>query len=271
MEQAQLTRRQTRRGYGLWALLRCVLLGVIALSWGSAVAQLQTLEVVRGDDDYPPYEMVVQGRAAGLHVELVEAAAKSLGMRVHWRSLPWKRALMLVETGRADAITYISRTPEREAWAVFVEGNQLSTAEIRFIARKDEAARLQFNGDVPAFLAQHSLVAVRGFQFGQVDIDKAKRIEASSMDDLMRRLLAGHATLAAVNWTDFNTVYQGRPEFANITSLQPAIASTRNYIAFSNARGHQALAQRFAEAISRYKQSKAYVQLLKKYQLPPGS
>jgi polar amino acid transport system substrate-binding protein len=214
--------------------------------------------------------MVVKGKAAGLHVEMVEAAARGLGLRVQWRSLPWKRALMLVETGQADAITYISRTPEREAWAVFVEGNQLSSAEIRFIARKDEAARLQFNGDVPAFLAQHSLVAVRGFQFGQAEIDKAKRIEASSMDDLMRRLHAGHASVAAVNWNDFNTAYQGRPEVASIVALQPAIASTRNYIAFSNARGHQALAQRFAEAISRYKQSKAYGQLLKKYQLPPG-
>jgi len=153
---------------------------------------------------------------------------------------------MLVETGQADGITYISRTPEREAWAVFVEGNQLSSAEIRFIARKDEAARMQFSGDVAAFLAQHSLVAVRGFQFGQVDIDKAKRIEASTMDDLIRRLLASHASVAAVNWNDFNTAYQGRPEFARLVALQPAIASTRNYIAFSNARGHQALAQRFA-------------------------
>lgn len=253
-------------------LLRFLRLGslplLLSLGAASVNAQQKTLELVRGDDDYPPYEMVLKGKPTGLHVDLVEAAAQSLGMKVHWRSLPWKRALLMVETGQADAVTYISRTPEREAWAVFVEGNQLSSAEVRFIARKDEAARMLFNGDVRAFLAQHSLVAVRGFQFGQAEIDRAKRIEASSMDDLMRRLLAGHASVAAVNWTDFNTAYQDRPEFASITSLQPPIASSRNYVAFSNARGHSALAQRFAEALTRYRQSKAYGQLLKKYQLP---
>ncbi|MCV2351006.1 substrate-binding periplasmic protein [Paucibacter sp. Y2R2-4] len=253
-------------------LLRNLLLAtvplVLGLSAASVGAQQKTLELVRGDDDYPPYEMVLKGKPAGLHVEMVEAAAQSLGMKVHWRSLPWKRALLMVETGQADAVTYISRTPEREAWAVFVEGNQLSTAEVRFIARKDEAARMLFNGDVTTFLAQHSLVAVRGFQFGQVEIDRAKRIEASSMDDLVRRLLAGHASVAAVNWMDFNTVYQGRPEFASISSLQPPIASSRNYVAFSSARGHSALAQRFADALTRYRQSKAYAQLMKKYQLP---
>jgi polar amino acid transport system substrate-binding protein len=244
---------------------------VLSLGAVSVGAQQRILELVRGDDDYPPYEMVSQGKPTGFHVEMAEAAAQSLGLQVHWRSLPWKRALMLVETGQADAVTYISRTPEREAWAIFVEGNLLSTAEIRFIARKDEAVRMAFNGDVAAFLAQHSLVAVRGFQFGQAEIDRAKRIEASSMDDLMRRLLAGHASVAAVNWTDFTAAYQGRAEFASVNSLQPPIASSRNYIAFSSARGHAALAQRFAEALTRYRQSKAYAQLLKKYQLPPGS
>ncbi|MEJ6007311.1 transporter substrate-binding domain-containing protein [Paucibacter sp. AS339] len=251
------------------AFFAALLLGLGAASVWAQVSQPATLELVRGDEDYPPFEMTLQGKPAGLHVELVEAAAKTLGMRVRWTSLPWKRALLMVETGQADAITYISRTPEREAWAVFLDGNQLSTAEIRFIARKEDAARLAFNGDLPSFLAQQSLVAVRGFQFGKPEIDRAKRIEASSMDDLVRRLLAGHATVAAVNWNDFNTAYQGRPEFAGLTALQPAIASTRNYIAFSSARGHAALAQRFAQAMSRYRQSPDYALMMKRYRQEP--
>ncbi len=247
---------------------------VLILGFGGqmqALAQPAVLELVRGDEDYPPFEMRQQGELTGLHVEMVEAVAKSLALQVNWRSLPWKRALLMVETGQADAVTYISRTPEREAWAVFLEGNQLSTAEIRFIARKEAAARMEFTGDVPAFLVQHSLLTVRGYQFGQPEIDRAKRIETSSMEDLVRRLLAGHASVAAVSWIDFNALYQNRPEFAGITALQPPILSSRNYIAFSIARGNAALAQRFAEALGRYKQSRAYAQLLKKYQLPPGS
>ncbi|ALT79397.1 substrate-binding periplasmic protein [Paucibacter sp. KCTC 42545] len=227
------------------------------------------LEVVRGNEDYPPFEMMVDGKLAGLHVDMVEAAAKSLGLRVRWTSLPWKRALLMVETGQADAITYISRTPEREAWAVFLEGNFLSSADVRFIARKEDAARLVFNGDLPDFLAQHSLVAVRGFQFGNAEIDRGPRIEASNTDDLLRRLLAGHATVGVVAWDNFRAAHQDRPEFARIVALQPPIISARNYIAFSAARGHTPLAQRFSVALSRLKQSAEYAQLQKRYAQAP--
>lgn len=227
------------------------------------------LDVVRGNEDYPPFEMMVDGKLVGLHVEMVEAAAKSLGMRVRWTSLPWKRALLMVETGQADAITYISRTPEREAWAVFLEGNFLSSADVRFIARKENAAGLTFNGDLQEFLAQHSLVTVRGFQFGKADIDRAPRIEASNMDDLLRRLLAGHATVGAVAWDNFRSAYQDRPEFARIVALQPPVISSRNYIAFSSARGHAPLAQRFAQALGRVKQGAEVAQLQRRYAQAP--
>ncbi|MFY7863720.1 substrate-binding periplasmic protein [Roseateles sp.] len=249
-------------------LLPCLVWALLSL-WATGVQAKppMVLDVVRGDDDYPPFEMMVGGKPTGMHVDMVEAAAKSLGMGVRWTSLPWKRALMMVEAGQADAVTYISRTPEREAWAVFFEGNKLSTAEIRFIARKEDAARLAFTGELPGFLEKNSLLAIRGFQFGKAEIDKAKRIEASSMDDLVRRLSAGHAAVAVVNWSDFSAAYEDRAEFASFVALQPAIASTRNYIAFSSVRGHTELAQRFAEALSRFKQSPAYAKLQKRYHL----
>lgn len=249
-----------------WRCFSLVLL--LGLGGPAAIAQ-GTIEVVRADEDFPPFEKLSQGKLEGVHVELVEAAAKSLGIKVNWTSLPWKRALRMVETGQADAVTYISRTPEREAWAIFVEGNLLSLAEARFITRREDAGHIVFDGDLERLLSQHTFIAVRGFQFGRADLDKAKRLEANNTEDLVRMLRAGHAPLGLVNWGQFRRVFEGKPDYAHIASLKPAVASAGNYIAFSAAREHADLAQRFAQAISSFKQSAEYAQMVKRYQLEP--
>lgn len=223
------------------------------------------LLVVRGEENYPPFEMQVDGKLGGLHVELVEAVAARLGLTVQWQSLPWKRALLLVERGQADAVTYISRTPEREAWALFLDDNQLSSGEVRFLVRKQDATKIQFNGDLGRFLAQRRPIVLRGFKFGLPELDERRRHEAKHMGDLVRMLTLGFSDVAVVNWTDFVGAYAGKPEFESVHPLRPPLHTTQNFIAFSIAREGQELARRFAAALAAFRKSAEFTALLRRH------
>lgn len=240
--------------------------GLQGLFGAVALAQAE-ITVVRGDEPYPPFEMVVDGRLTGLHIELVEAAAQKIGASVKWENLPWKRALQMIETGQADAVTYITRTPEREAWAVFLAGNVLSSSEVRFIALKEQSGRIKFDGNLPRFLAQHRPIVVRGFMYGSAELDALKKLEGNNMQDLVRMLKAGHADLAVVNWGDFVGAFKGKPELALVASLKPPILTIQNYIAFSRSKKSDDLARRFAAALSDYKNSEEYAALVRRYQI----
>ncbi|MBB5205139.1 polar amino acid transport system substrate-binding protein [Inhella inkyongensis] len=248
-------------------MFRALMVGLLGLWVGCAQAEA-VLKVVRGELDFPPFEMQQEGREAGLHIELVEAAAARAGLKVQWQRLPWKRALRELELGQADAATYVSRTPEREAWAIFLDDNRLSSTELRFVVRREQAERIRFDGDLPRFLGSiRKPIAIRGFQFGVPAVDQVKKLEARNLDDLLRLLHEGAADVAVLNWTDFQGSYGGRPEAQAVQGLSPPIQRMHNYLAFSKVRAATGLAQRMAEALVAYRRTPEYQALLKRYRV----
>ena len=248
-------------------MFRALIAGLLCLG----CAQAQTvLQVVRGELDFPPFEMQQGGREAGLHIELVEAAAARLGLKVQWQRLPWKRALRELELGQADAATYVSRTPEREVWALFLDDNRLSSTELRFVVRRELADRIRFDGDLPRFLGSiRRPIAIRGFQFGVPEVDQMKKVEARHLDDVLRLLQEGAGDVAVLNWTDFQGSYGGRPEAQQVQALSPPIRLMHNYLAFSKARAASGLGPRMAEALAAFKQTPDYAALLRRHGLRP--
>ncbi|MCP4750928.1 MAG: amino acid ABC transporter substrate-binding protein, partial [Proteobacteria bacterium] len=82
---------------------------VVVVAFGFDVPGVMAEDVLfaRVNANYAPFEMVVDGKLTGLHIELVYATASRLGVNVEFQSLPWKRAIHMVEIGTADAITYV--------------------------------------------------------------------------------------------------------------------------------------------------------------------
>lgn len=248
------------------ALTKFFCAGWLCLVGTAAMAQPE-ITVVRGDESYPPFEMVVDGQLTGLHIDLVEAAAKKLGAKVKWQSLPWKRALRMVELGQADAVTYITRTPEREAWAVFLAGNVLSNSEVRFIVLQEKAGRIKFDGNLARFVERYTPIVVRGFAYGKEELDRSRKLEGSNMQDVVRMLRAGHSDIAVLNWGDFVGAFKDTPELAAVAPLNPPLQTQQNYIAFSRINKDEDLARRFAAALLDVKNSAEYAALLRRYRL----
>ncbi len=51
----------------------------------------EKLIIVRGVGNYPPLEMVINGRLTGLHIEMIRHIAYQLNIEVEFISLPWGR------------------------------------------------------------------------------------------------------------------------------------------------------------------------------------
>ncbi|WP_147819572.1 substrate-binding periplasmic protein [Salidesulfovibrio onnuriiensis] len=83
-------------------------------------AQAEKLKFV-ADNNFAPYSMSQDGKAAGIDVELFQEAARRADIAYELELMPWEQVVQRVRTGACDGAFSFFRTPEREAYAVFAE------------------------------------------------------------------------------------------------------------------------------------------------------
>ena len=70
-----------------------------------ARAEGPTPLLIYGDDDYPPYSYVDNGQLKGIYTEIVREAVQSMPQyAVQLRPIPWKRGVLMLQTGEAFAL-----------------------------------------------------------------------------------------------------------------------------------------------------------------------
>ncbi|MFC3151633.1 substrate-binding periplasmic protein [Litoribrevibacter euphylliae] len=225
----------------------------------------EPIVILKGTGDFPPFEYVHNGETTGYHVDLISRVAKRIPIKVTFKTIPWKRALSLIETGDADAISFISKTPDREEYAIFLDDNLISTSYTGFIALKGSPGTRIYDGSLES--VQGLSVGVQlGFKYGNEfdTADYINKVEFNGADQLYSTLLAKRIDLAFIALSEFKA-HQNFGKAENLIFLMPSISESRNYLAFS--KGNQVLAQRFAKAMKAFKQSKEHKKLLKRYGL----
>ncbi|MCX6358475.1 MAG: transporter substrate-binding domain-containing protein [Armatimonadetes bacterium] len=108
--------------------------------------------------DYPPFCIVdARGRATGFSVELMEAALRSMGRGVAWKTGVWADVKTWPARGVVQALPMVARTPEREPrydftfpymtqhGAIVVRQNQTGIRRIDDLAGRDVAV---MKGDI---------------------------------------------------------------------------------------------------------------------------
>ena len=120
-------------------IFKALILSIYLLASSSFIAVAlaeDTIVVVRGDENYPPNEMLINDKLVGIHIDLTREVAASMNLNINYISVPWKRAVRLVQKGSVDAISYLDKTPEREEFAIFNDGNIISSYNFVFIILK---------------------------------------------------------------------------------------------------------------------------------------
>ena len=143
-------------------LLSALITALLALS---AYADT-TVSIVRGDGDYFPKEYVEDAELKGLHIELIQAVAKDLDVHVIFKSLPWKRAIQELKKGNFDAITYMSRSDERDLFAWFLKGNIISSSQVFPVILAERKAEIEFDGSLES-LRPYLIAVGDGYKYGE--------------------------------------------------------------------------------------------------------
>lgn len=84
-----------------------------------------------------------------MHTAILRELARRVGRRLDIIECPYKRCLLLMETGQADLIIGVIRTPEREAYLKFLRTpNRTHSADRVFYVRAGEAGRIRKYSDL---------------------------------------------------------------------------------------------------------------------------
>jgi len=222
----------------------------------------------RGEGDYPPYEMVIDAQLTGLHIDLIREVTGKIGRQAHFVTLPWKRCLQYMEKGKVDALSYMYKTPEREAYTHYLEGNILSSSKIGFIINEDRKDEIRFNGNLQD-LAPYSFGLERGFNYGVrfEQADLPYKMKFDSIEEITNQLILRRLDIGLY----FNDVYHYRRlndgHFKKILFLKPLLFEQASYLGFSRSKSEGRLAQQFAEVMTTFKHSAEYLAILRKYGL----
>ncbi len=215
-------------------------------------------------DQWPPYVMKVDGIVKGADAEITQAVFQELGIAVNIKLYPWKRCLLMVEHGLADAVLDASITPEREKNLYFPK-EPLSNGITVFFIKRGRAVPFKTLED----LNRLRVGAILGYSYcDEIDhtpfMQNSERVQ--SLKQNFDKLLAGRLdAVAAVYFVGYFTANQmGISD--QITIIPNAMyCHGGNYLAFSRKPGYDRAASQFSAALQAFKKTNTYKQILARY------
>ena len=157
----------------------------------------EAAEVVLVNAPYPPYGMP-EGHSLGpgIDMEMAMTALENMGVRTSVQMVPFKRALAMLEEGRADLTTSLSFRAERDSYLLWSLPYRTDTRYI-FFTRKNASFEPRRVED----LRGRSVGVVRGFVFPSAFADDAaiKKVEAPHVASLVGMLIEGRFDALIVN------------------------------------------------------------------------
>jgi polar amino acid transport system substrate-binding protein len=111
-----------------------VLLMTVFLSVSDIYAEKDVLHVVY--TQWEPYTYQKNEKDSGFEIETVKAVAEKMGLLSKFEQLPWKRCLLAMENGQADALVSALKTPERETFLYYPD-EFISLSKTIFLPKKE--------------------------------------------------------------------------------------------------------------------------------------
>lgn len=216
------------------------------LAAGATAAEREPLRVMT--DYWPPFRMAAEGgRIVGLDMDLLAELERRTGLRFEVHRAPWARGLAALQSGSADLMTGLARTPERERYIDYLAQPYYACAP-RFYATPELAPQITRYED----LRDHPIGYVLESAYFE-PFDSDKQLQKSGVNNetqLLQMLTLGRLQL--VIGTDCQVDYELRdPQLAQRivrTRYQPD-SRTELFIGFSRQRPLTAERKLIADAL----------------------
>ncbi len=232
---------------------------LLLLSPGLAAAT--TLKVV--SEPWVPYIYEQDGELQGIDYEVTQQVLRQLGYQLEWELMPWKRAMLSVESGRADAILDILATPERRRQLIFPSEHLSHNDSVLFYARKHPHPYADLQS-----LRGLTVGVAPGYSYGNPDFlaaDYFTREPAPTNEANLLKLLNQRIDLALIDRRAGLHERQRLGLQEQIGFDPQPVASGKLYLAFHRGAGKVELSYAFNTELKRFKGSDAYQQILVRY------
>ena len=247
-------------------LLLCALL--------SLPARASTLLIALEEANNAPFEFVDQnGQLSGFHVELIRAVSSRLGWTLELKRYPWKRAMLALQYGEVQAVSYVAKSAEREAFAVFLPDNLLHVSRTTLFIKRSRAAEIHYLPDLEQMTRRWRAAMPSGYYMSDEVAGLTKRgvpiaQPTVTQSHLFSMLIAGRYD-AIFGATD--ALQRARAAIPNINEeVQPLdgalISGKSMYLAFSRTAPAQQ-AEEFAKAYRQFRQEPAYRALAQRFEV----
>ncbi len=199
-------------------------------------------------DIWPPFRMQTgDGALSGLDIDLLDQLSQRTGLRFEVQRAPWARGLAALQSGKADLMTGLAKTPEREGYIDYLPQPYYACAP-RFYATPAQAKALQSYSQLASLTIGHVLESA---YFEPFDSDQQLRKTAVNTESQLLEMLV-RGRLQTVIGTDCQVDYELRDARWNgriaKAAFQPE-ARTDLYIGFSRQRGLQVQYQKVNQAL----------------------
>lgn len=239
--------------------LVCLFIFILALV-SPTFASAQPLRIVT--EPWGPYVYQDGTALAGIDYEIANEVFNRLGVQVQWQFLPWKRCLMMIEEGQADAVLDIFRTPTRERQLIYANEALSSVEFVLYEAneRPQPAARLKSLQGLRVGIAP-------GFLYGPVfEGSQAQKEPAPNLEANFGKLLLGRVDLVIGDRRQGRFALRQTGLEGRIREIPGTLHSDVLYLALRRTGELAALAERFASTLQAFKREPAYRELLKRYE-----
>lgn len=252
-------------GNGL--LLACLLFTTAAIAQDFVVA-------VEESDNHPfEYAKGDGAEHGGFHLEEIDQVAARLGWHVVYKPMPWQRALRSLQLGRVDALSYLARTPEREAYTVFMPAAIQHRQYAGLFVRRSQHRHFP-ESNLPCTYAGYRMAAASNYFYGDV-VQKAMHscwqveMTASSKEEVFSKLLAGRIDIAVAYGTSLQSLAANMPELdSQVVALrQPRWLIGDFYLGFSRKAMSAQRIARYLQAQQQFRSSSDYQRLVRKYNM----
>jgi len=224
--------------------------------------------VIGGDiEDYRPYCFWENNKIKGACVDIIEAAAEIIGLKIRFEPIRWNQFPSLIEQGEIDAVMPLFRTQDRENY-LYYYGDGLLPEKNCFFTLKNKNQK--YSGELSE-LKDIIFGTLKNYRYGE-DFDNLKNINKKEFDDirsLISALKAGKVQVGIGNKYTIRHFTEKKGMQDNIEFLNPPLPPEPLYLAFTRLKGekYQKLAMSFSDAIQILKLRGDYGKILENYGL----
>ena len=213
-------------------------------------------------DNFPPFAYEVDGKLTGIDIDVLNEAAKRIGVEVRINAYPWIRVMKSVENGTIDGGFAAFRTREREKFCLYTE--ILHFEEFQLFVRKGNEFRYSDISELYGKTIGKDRGVFVGDEFEQAAKEgkiRLKEVSDMNMPNMRKLLNAGRLDAAIGDLGVMMYHFKSLGIERDIVPIGPVGKKTGAYLVLSKAsplRDKTGLQNKFRAALQQIKEDGTY-------------